>query len=63
MDDKCIDCQNETLQLYSDLKIKYENLLWWKEKLEEALDIKEELNKSLRDENEELKGRMNDYER
>ena len=60
MKDKCKDCENESLMKYADMAIKLENTQKYNKLLEKALDIKEELNKMLREENESLKTRLED---
>lgn len=60
MKDECKDCENESLMKYADMAIKLENVQKYNKLLEKALDIKEELNKMLREENESLKARLED---
>ena len=63
----CKNCENDLMLKLSDAEIKCDKLQWYYDKLNMALDIKEELNKALREENEELKNKLrvtkNDRER
>lgn len=59
---RCIDCENETLQKYAETKIRCDKLEWWYKVLNKALDVKEELNQALREENELLKNKLRSEE-
>ena len=54
----CKNCENDLMLKLSDAEIKCDKLQWYYDKLNKALDIKEELNKALREENEELKNKL-----
>lgn len=54
----CSNCKNDLMLKLADVKIKCDRLQWYYDKLNMALDIKDELNKALRDENEELKNKI-----
>ena len=54
----CSNCENDLMLKLLDDKIKCDRLQWYYDKLNKALDIKDELNKALRDENEELKNKI-----
>ena len=54
MKNECKDCENESLMKYADMAIKLENVQKYNKLLEQALDIKEKLNKMLREENERI---------
>ena len=54
----CKNCENDLMLKLSDAEIKCDKLQWYYDKLNKALDIKDELNKALREENEELKNKM-----
>lgn len=54
----CSNCENDLMLKLADVKIKCDRLQWYYDKLNMALDIKEELNKALREENEELKNKI-----
>lgn len=60
--DKCLECENDTLLKYSSLVIDYDKLQNYNGLLEKALDIKEELNKVLREDNETLRNKLKLYE-
>ena len=60
--DKCIECENDTLLKYSGLYIEFDKLKRYTELLEKELDIKEELNKVLREDNEVLRNKLKLYE-
>ena len=60
MKNECKDCENESLMKYADMAIQLENVQKYNKLLEQALDIKEKLNKMLREENESLKTRLED---
>ncbi len=55
MENDCKSCEAEHIDKYADLMMKYDKLKNYKKLLEQSLDIKEELNKALREENEKLK--------
>lgn len=52
---KCLDCEKEIIQKYSNLYIEFERLKNYNALIEKCLDIKEELNKVLREDNENLR--------
>lgn len=52
---KCMDCENDIVLKYSDLYIEYEKLKKYCDLIEKCLDTKEELNKVLREDNEQLR--------
>lgn len=52
---QCLDCEKEIIQKYSDLYIEFEKLKNYYALIEKCLDIKEELNKVLREDNENLR--------
>lgn len=54
----CKNCENDLMLKLSDAEIKCDKLQWYYDKLNKALDIKDELNKALREENEELKNKI-----
>ena len=54
----CKNCENELMLKLSDVQIKCDRLQWYYDTLNKALDIKDELNKALRDENEKLKNKI-----
>lgn len=54
----CKNCENDLMLKLSDAEIKCDKLQWYYDKLNKALDIKEELNSALRQENEELKNKI-----
>ena len=54
----CQNCENDILLRNSELEIEKDRLQWYYDKLNKALDIKEELNRELRKENEELKNKL-----
>ena len=60
--DKCIECENDTLLKYSGLVIDYDKLKYYNGLLEKALDVKDELNKVLREDNEMLRNKLKLYE-
>ena len=59
---KCIECENDILMKYSSLVIDYDKLQNYNGLLEKALDVKEELNKVLREDNEMLRNKLKLYE-
>ena len=54
----CKNCENDILLRNSELAIEKDRLQWYYDTLNKALDIKEELNRELRKENEELKNKL-----
>lgn len=58
----CSNCENDLMLKLADVKIKCDRLQWYYDTLNKALDIKDELNKALRDENEELKNKIRDLQ-
>ena len=54
----CKSCENDLISDCAELSMKNDRLEWWYKTLNQALDIKEELNKALRQENEELKNKL-----
>ena len=54
----CKSCENDLISDCAELSMKNDRLEWWYKTLNQALDIKEELNKALREENEELKNKL-----
>lgn len=54
----CKNCENDLLLRNSELEIEIDRLQWYYDKLNKALDIKEELNRELRKENEELRNKL-----
>ena len=60
--DKCKECENDILMRYSSLVIDYDKLKYYNGLLEKCLDVKEELNKVLREDNETLRNKLKLYE-
>ena len=60
--DKCLECENDILMRYSSLVIDYDKLQNYNRLLEKCLDVKEELNKVLRENNETLRNKLKLYE-
>ena len=58
----CKQCEKELISDYASLSIKYDRAMGYNKLLLEALDIKEELNKMLRVEIEELQTKLKTYE-
>lgn len=54
----CSNCENDLMLKLSALKKSNDKLQWFYDILNKAIDIKDELNKALRDENEELKNKI-----
>ena len=54
----CKNCENDLMLKLSDAEIKCDKLQWYYDMLNKALDIKDELNKALREENEALKNKI-----
>ena len=54
----CKNCENGLISDCAELSMKNDRLEWWYKTLNQTLDIKEELNKALREENEELKNKL-----
>ncbi|MBQ2395932.1 MAG: hypothetical protein II304_02650 [Bacteroidales bacterium] len=61
MDEKCIDCQNDTLLKYSALYCDFEKSQRYNKMLENCLDTKDELCKVLREDNEQLRSLLKIY--
>lgn len=59
--DKCKECENDILLKYSSLVIDYDKLQNYNGLLEKALDVKEELNKVLREDNKMLRNKLELY--
>ncbi len=59
---ECLECENDTLLKYSSLVIDYDKLKYYNGLLEKALDVKEELNKVLREDNEMLRNKLKLFE-
>ena len=51
----CKNCEDDLMLKLSSSEIECDRLRWFYDKLNKALDIKDELNKALREENEELR--------
>lgn len=62
MNKKCIDCESENLMKYAELKIQYEKTYRYNQLLEQCLDVKEDLCKALREDNEKLRNKLKAYE-
>lgn len=60
--DKCLECENDTLLKYSSLVIDYDKLQNYNGLLEKCLDVKEALNKVLREDNEMLRNKLKLFE-
>lgn len=58
MSDKCKNCENELLLNVAELKIKNDKLEYYNKLLERCLDVKDELCKALREDNEELRNKL-----
>ena len=54
----CKECEKELISDYADLSIKFDRACNYNKLLLEALDIKEELNKMLRNKIEELQTKL-----
>lgn len=54
----CLNCENDLKLKLAEAKIKCDRLQWYYYTLNKALDIKDELNKALREENEKLKNKI-----
>lgn len=50
----CTECENDSLLKYADLQIEYDKLKRYYDLTVQCLDVKDELCKALRDENQEL---------
>lgn len=61
MSEKCMECEMDTIQKYSELYIEYKRVKNYNKILEKCLDTKDELCKALRDRNEELENRLRIY--
>lgn len=55
----CINCEKETILKYSDLQIKLDRANCYITLLEQANDIAQQLNQTLREENEQLRTKLN----
>lgn len=55
---KCAECQESAIQDYADLRIKFDRTMNYNKLLLQALDNKEELNKFLRIEIDELQTKL-----
>lgn len=58
----CIECENEALDKYADLYLKYERLEREVDILNECLDVKDKLLNIYREKNEELSTKIRTYE-
>lgn len=58
MTDKCIECENDALLKYADLQIELDKANRYNELLQKCLDVKEELNATLRRNNQILKEKL-----
>lgn len=58
MSKNCKECENDLMLRCSDLAIKCAKLQKYNNLLEKCLDTKEELNKVLREDNEELRNKL-----
>lgn len=54
----CLNCENDLKLKLAEAKIKCDRHQWYYDTLNNALDLKEELNQALREENEELKSKI-----
>ena len=61
MDNKCIECENNSLLRLAELEIEYEKEKNYNKILEKCLDTKDELCKVLREKNEELENKLRFY--
>lgn len=55
----CINCEKEAILKYSDLQIKLDKANRYITLLEKANDIAQQLNQTLREDNEQLRTRLN----
>lgn len=55
----CINCEKETILKYSDLQIKFDKANRYIALLEKANDIAQQLNQTLREDNEQLRTKLN----
>lgn len=62
MNKKCSECENEMMLKYADLEFKYTKATNYIVLLEKCLDVKDELCKALREDNEELRNKVRVYE-
>lgn len=62
MTDKCKECENELLLKLADAETKNDRLEYYNKILEKCLDVKEELCKLIREENETLKNKLRFYD-
>ena len=61
MDNKCIECENNSLIRLAELEMEYEKEKNYNKILEKCLDTKDELCKVLREKNEELENKLRFY--
>lgn len=61
MEDKCRECENETLLKCADLELRLEKAERYNKLLERCLDVKDELCSALREDNEELRTKLKIY--
>lgn len=61
MDNKCIECENNSLIRLPELEMEYEKEKNYNKILEKCLDTKDELCKVLREKNEELENKLRIY--
>lgn len=61
MDNKCIECENNSLLRLAELEIEYEKEKNYNKILQKCLDTKDELCKVLREKNEELENKLRVY--
>ncbi len=55
----CINCEKEAILKYSDLQIKLDRANCYITLLEKANDIAQQLNQTLREDNEQLRTKLN----
>lgn len=60
-DKKCVECEKAIISDMADLQIEYDKLKKYYKLIIKCLDIKEELCKALREENEELRNKLEVY--
>ena len=56
--DKCVECENENFLKVADLEIKCDRLEYYNKILIACLDTKDELCKALREDNEQLRNKL-----
>lgn len=61
MEDKCKNCENESMLKYAEAVFKLEKAERYNKLLERCLDVKDELCNTLREDNEELRTRLKIY--